>query len=182
MTNDIGDSPKTYFTSDVAKMIGVAPTTVRKYSQSLQSKGYSFLKGKGTGNRQARLFTDKDITVMRYLKEIRKDTNITVERATSIVIERFGKGTIQSTLSNHEAKTDDLGQHDERYNELKEIINKQSSLLVKQNELILNLSDRLDQHEEYINNKIAAPVEDKKIETSKEAPKKKGLLARIFNK
>jgi|SRR5690625_728396 len=178
MTNDIGDSPKTYFTSDVAKMIGVAPTTVRKYSQSLQSKGYSFLKGKGTGNRQARLFTDKDVTVMRYLKEIRKDTNITVERATSIVIERFSDNTTQSTLSNHEAKTNDTEQHDKRYNELKELVNKQSDLLIKQNELILNLTNRLDQHEEYINNKLAAPVEQKEIE----APKKKGLLARIFNK
>lgn len=39
INNDTGTTEKVYATSEVAKMISIAPVTVRKYSQSLENKG-----------------------------------------------------------------------------------------------------------------------------------------------
>ncbi len=184
--DDIGEAETTYLTSEVSKMLGMANTTIRKYSQSLESKGYSFTKGQGTGARRARLYTDKDITVLRYLKEIREETNITVERATSVVVERFGKGTTQETLPERVPVTTDLDKYAKQHDELKKTVSKQSGLILKQNKLILNLSERLEQQEDFINEQIDQKVhkiinQNKQIETSKKTTKQKsGLLNRII--
>jgi len=187
MHNDIDKTQKTYFTSEVSKMLGMAATTIRKYSQSLESNGYSFIKGKGTGTRQARLFTDKDVTVLRYLKEIREETNITVERATGIVIERFGKGTTQDTLSNNELKISDLERYSIQHDKLESTVKKQTELILKQNELILNLTERLEQQEKYIDtqieerlNKQIKQVEAPKEKNNKPTQKKKSIFSKLF--
>lgn len=185
--DNIDIAEKTYLTGEVSKMLGMANTTIRKYSQSLESKGYSFLKGKGTGSRQARLYIDKDITVLRYLKEIREETNITVERATSLVVERFGRGTAQTTLPEKVSNRNELEQYVEQHEELQQTVNKQSELLFKQNELILNLSERLEHQEEYMNEQINEKLNkvssgNKQIGAPSETgtSKNKGWLARIL--
>ena len=183
--NDIGVAKETYLTSEVSDMLGMANTTIRKYSQSLESKGYSFLKGQGTGSRQARLYTDKDITVLRYLKEIREETNITVERATSLVVERFGRGTTQSMLPEKRSNNNELEQYGRQYEELQQTVNKQSELLFKQNELILNLTERLENQEEYISEQINQKINEanksnKQISGPKDERKNIGWIARIL--
>lgn len=188
--DDIEEAEKTYLTSEVSKMLGMANTTIRKYSQSLESKGYSFTKGQGTGARRARLYTDKDVTVLRYLKEIREETNITVERATSVVVERFGKGTTQETLPKRMPVTTGLEEYAKQHDELKETVSKQSGLILKQNELILNLSERLEEQEDFMNEQIDQRIHkiiaqnNKKIEAptekTKQENRKNGLLSRII--
>ena len=183
--NNIGVAEQTYLTSEVSDMLGMANTTIRKYSQSLESKGYSFLKGQGTGSRQARLYTDKDITVLRYLKEIREETNITVERATSLVVERFGRGTTQSMLPEKRSNNNELEQYVQQYEELQQTVNKQSELLFKQNQLILNLTERLENQEEYISEQINQKINEankfnKQISGPKEERENIGWIARIL--
>lgn len=167
--NSIDYTEKTYLTSEVSKMLGMATTTIRKYSQSLESKGYSFTKGKGTGKKQARLFTEKDVTVLRYLKEIREETNITVERATSIVIERFGKGSTQDALPKKAPETTKIERYDEQHDELKEI-------LKHQNDIINKLADEVAELREEVHN------QNKQLEAPKEAEIKKSFFSRLFKK
>lgn len=177
MVNDTKDNTddsidyteKTYLTSEVAKMLGMATTTIRKYSQSLESKAYSFTKGKGTGKTQARLFTEKDVTVLRYLKEIREETNITVDRATSIVIERFGKGSTQDALPKKTPETTKFERYDEQHDEFKEI-------LKYQNEIINKLADEVAELKEEVYN------QNKQLEAPKEAEIKKGFFSKLFKK
>ena len=172
---------RAYQTSEVASMLGLAVPTIRKYSQILESKGYVFLKGKGTGQHQARLFIESDVTALRYLKDIREKSNMTVDQATSIVIERFGKGAIQPIRSNDIQHIDDS---DKRYNELKELIQQQS-------ELIQDLSDKVDKQQEHINERLKERDRllmqsiNEMLDSKKqiEAPtEKKGFFSRLFNK
>lgn len=179
--SDIEYTERAYTTSEVATMLDIAVPTVRKYSQSLESKGYTFLKGKGTGQHQARLFIESDVTALRYLKDIREKSNMTVDQATSIVIERFGKGAIQPIRSNDIQHNE---QSDKRYNELKELIQ-------QQNDLIQGLTDKVDKQQGYINerlkerDRILMQSINEMLDSKKqiEAPtEKKGFFARLFNK
>lgn len=76
--SDVEYTERAYQTSEVAKMLDQTVPTIRKYSQTLESKGYVFLKGKGTGQHQARLYIEKDIAALRYLKDILEKSNMTV--------------------------------------------------------------------------------------------------------
>lgn len=176
-TSDTDYTERAYSTSEISKMIGIAVPTVRKYSQSLESKGYVFLKAKGTGKHQARLYLEKDVTALRYLKEIREKSNMKVEQATSVVIERLGKGSIQTVSGNDTTK---LEPYNKQYGELKEIVKRQGELLHNQNEMIKRMADKLDQQDTYINNKLDKIIEDNKL---LEAPtEERGFFARLFNK
>lgn len=189
MTDNIdsntGFTERAYKTSEIATMIGIAVPTVRKYAQSLESKGYTFLRGQATGQHQARLFIEKDVMALRYLKDIREKSNITVEQATNIVAERFNEKAIPPIRSSDIQHSE---QSDKQYSELKELVH-------KQNELIKGLAERLDQQQEYITNSIKERdrvlmqslkeiMESKKqIATAEtEAEKKKGFFARVFGK
>src|SRR5699024_7899009 len=181
INNDIEYTERAYTTSEVATMIGIAVPTVRKYAKSLESQGYMFIRTKGTGKHQARLFVEKDVTALRYLKDIREKSNMTVDQATSIVIERFGKGAIQHIRSNDIQQIDDS---DKRYNELKELIQQQS-------ELIQGLTDKVDKQQEHINERLKERDRllmqsiNEMLDSKKqiEAPtEKKGFFSRLFNK
>lgn len=171
--SDTGITEKVYATSEVARIIGIAPVTVRKYSQELENKGYVFIRSKIKGRQKARLYRYSDVESLRYLKEIREESNITVDQATSITVERLGKGAIQSISSTDTEKTK---RYSNQYDELKDMIqkqgdrlDKQNDLLVNQSELILNLTDKIDQQDKYISKQLASPeYELKKIEVPKE--------------
>lgn len=184
MGNDTEYTERAYSTSEVATMLDIAVPTVRKYAQSLEGKGYVFLKTKGTGKHQARLFVEKDITALRFLKDIRNKGNTTVEQATSIVIERFGKGAIQSVRGDD---TGEIMQYEGQYNpnEIKELIQ-------EQNELIKKLTERLDEQQTYIDQSIKERDQalmqsmnellESRKQIAAEEEKKKGFFARLFNK
>lgn len=179
-SNDIDYTERAYQTSEIATMLDIAVPTVRKYAQSLEGKGYVFLKGRGTGKHQARLFVEKDVNALRYLKDIREKGNMTVEQATNIVTERFNGGVIQRVRSNDIQYNEQV---DKRHSELKEMVHKQT-------DLIGELSKKLDQQQNYISESIKERdrvlmqslneiMESKKQIT---AEGKKGFFARLFNK
>lgn len=93
--SDTGTTEKIYATSDVAKMIGISTARVRKYSQSLENKGYVFIRSKVNGKQKARLYRYRDVESLRNLKEIRGESNITVEQVTGVTIENSSKRAIQ---------------------------------------------------------------------------------------
>src|SRR5699024_1784156 len=119
INNDIEYTERAYTTSEVATMIGIAVPTVRKYAQSLESQGYLFIRTKATGKHQASVFVEKDIKALRYLKYIREKSNMTVDKATSIVIEHIGKEAIQNVRDNDAAK---IQPYNKQYNELTYLI------------------------------------------------------------
>ncbi|GAB4074576.1 hypothetical protein GCM10028778_20790 [Barrientosiimonas marina] len=182
---------KAYATGEVATMLDISVPAVRKYAQILESKGYTFIRSKKKGKYQARLFVEKDVTALRYLKEIRSKGNTTVDQATSIVIERFGKGAIQAVRG---GDTEQSQQYEGQYTN-EDVVN----LIKQQNELIKDLSERLDEQQEYINTRLKERDQallqtlDDKLETRKQLAStqeseeanessKPGFFARLFGK
>ena len=58
---------KIYSSKEVAKHLSIQPVTVRKYSQILESKGYSFTKDSNNW----RLYSEDDIKTFKYLLSMR---------------------------------------------------------------------------------------------------------------
>ncbi|WP_156291522.1 hypothetical protein [Oceanobacillus salinisoli] len=144
MQDSIESNEKAYSTSEIATMLDMGVTTVRKYAQHLEKAGYEFFKNKNN----ARLFVEKDIMSIRYLKELREKTNITVDQATNIVMEKVGKRETEdiSEASPPRVVQND-GQHDTENEQLEEL----KDLLKNQNELINELMEKLDQQQDGIN-------------------------------
>src|SRR5699024_7483054 len=182
MVSDTEYTEKAYYTSEVATMLDMAVPTIRKYAQTLERKGYVFLKTQNTKKQQSRLFVNKDITVLRYLKDIRSKGNTTVEQASSIVIERFGKGAIQG-ISGRD--TDGIERYSKQYTN-DDIV----KMMEKHNELIKGLTDKLDQQQQYIDkrleerDKLLLDSMNKSLETQKQIAatqkeEKKGNWSRL---
>lgn len=137
MENNAGTYEKAYTTSEIATMLDIAVPTVRKYAQNLEKAGYQFLKTEG----KARLFVDHDIMVFRYLVKLRKETNITVEQATSIIVERFGKGAIHDISGGN---TPTVNKYEQQSSDIKEL-----------KDMIKELTKRLDQQQDYIEKRMS---------------------------
>src|SRR5699024_6109127 len=124
-SSDIEYTEKAYTTSEVATMLDIAVPTVRKYAQTLEKAGYVFLKTKKTGKQQARLFVEKDIISLRYLIQIREKSNIRVNEAVDVVINKFGKGAIQGIMP---SDTAEIEPYNKQYDELKGLMQQQSEV------------------------------------------------------
>lgn len=145
--NNIEVSEKAYTTSEIAKDLSMGVTTVRKYAQFLEKAGYEFFKTK----HNARLFVEKDIQAIQYLKELRDKTNITVEQATKVVMEKLDHipvnepdktiTTLPSVVESRERE------QPESYLELKQ-------LLIEQSNLIQQLIEKMDKKEEILQDQL----------------------------
>ena len=133
MGSDIQGSQKIYTTKEIATLLDMAISTVRKYAQQLEKSGYTIKKTAS----KARTFTDNDIMVMRYLKDLRDKTNITVEQAASVVIERFRTNDEVSVITSNSSAD---SAHEMRYEEMELKLNIQA-------EQIKILSARLEELE-----------------------------------
>jgi DNA-binding transcriptional MerR regulator len=150
MDNDFQTFEKALTSKDIAAMIGIAESTVRKYAAALEDAGYPFLKD-GAGEKAARIFTESDAMVIRHLKELREKTNIPVEQAAQLVASKHPKGMTQTMSFNAMAEKTDYDtvisavneRHEERYTLLEE---KMDSLM----ELNKALLDRLDKRDAVI--------------------------------
>lgn len=146
--NNIEVSEKAFTTSEIAKNLNMGVTTVRKYAQYLEKAGYEFFKTK----HNARLFVEKDIKAIQYLKELRDKTNITVEQATNIVMEKIDhipnmESNISVNPSPPNAVKPEQIKQTENHEELKQ-------LLLNQNDLIQQLIDKLDKQEEIVHEQL----------------------------
>lgn len=173
MDNDIQRAEKAYTTTEIATLLDMAISTVRKYAQHLERAGYVFTKKKGN----ARIFTENDIMVLRYLKELRDKTNVTVDQATSIVIGRFSKDSAQSAATEKESV---IIKYEKQYKAMEGRLNEQA-------ELIKMLSAKIKEAEKQNNerNDILIQLVKKLAGTMKlvlKDNKKKSWFSRLLNK
>lgn len=178
MKDNTETTEKAYTTKEVATRLRIAVPTVRKYAQVLESEQYNYIKSESG----ARLFVENDINAFYYFMELRQ-ANISVEASAKIVTEKFSTGAIQHVSGGN---TENNPNTSEDIKELKEMVHKQS-------ELIEQLTKRLDQQQEYMNNKIEQrdqhlmelmnnTLEEKRelAATIEEDNKKKGFWRRLF--
>lgn len=148
MSGAIQEDENVYTTKEIATLLDMAISTVRKYAQQLEKSGYIINKTAS----KARVFSENDIMILRYLKDLRDKTNITVEQASSIVIERFGKEDIAA--AQHDNPSEDT-QYDARYKEMEMKLDQQA-------EQIKALTVRLDEAEKQSNRRYSLLIENMK--------------------
>lgn len=71
-----------YFSSEVAKSLGVGASTLRKYSSALEEAGYRFDRGLNN----SRVFYQKDIITVQRLLKLMQDQNMTLEAAVELAV------------------------------------------------------------------------------------------------
>lgn len=127
MENDSQTFEKALTSKDIAAMIGIAESTVRKYAAALEDAGYPFTKD-GDGEKAARIFTTADAMVIRHLKELREKTQIPVDQASQLIAAKHPKHSSTLQVAAFDATVDKADieaivnviheRHEERYSAL----------------------------------------------------------------
>lgn len=81
----------TYWSREIASILQIAESTLRKWCQVLESHGYRFIRD----DQERRAFTDHDAIAMRHFKDLTKDKGVSLEIAAKAVVERFNRTAIQ---------------------------------------------------------------------------------------
>ncbi|WP_075983686.1 MerR family transcriptional regulator [Bacillus massilinigeriensis] len=71
-----------YATKDIARIVGIATPTVRKYAQALEKAGYSFIKN----NKGFRIFIENDITIFYEIKNLSNNHAIPIDRIAEMIV------------------------------------------------------------------------------------------------
>jgi DNA-binding transcriptional MerR regulator len=196
---------KEYATKDIANMVGIADSTVRKYAQALEKAGYKFMKNENG----SRIFTSNDISVFREVKNLSKKHAMPVERIAEMIV------LDQKQTTRHAAESDtlkkipsdqqnsgDIARYDKRYDALMNQLNKLNMIddIVKElqelKEINRQLTERVQEQEKFIKESLqkrdrqlmdslnqALEIRQARIEAAisqKEQPK--GFFARLFKK
>jgi DNA-binding transcriptional MerR regulator len=156
---------KEYSTKDIANIVGIATPTVRKYAQTLEKAGYTFIKN----DQGFRIFTDKDIQIFERMKEMSNDTGMPVDRIASMLVNEQ-KNEVSDTIRIESEVATPLE------NELKIIDESDIGRIDRQYEALLKET----QKQEKVTLETAATTEDKTTEDKR--TKKRGWLSRIFGK
>lgn len=82
------DIEQIYLTNEVAKILDVSIATIRNYAKSLERAGYEF-----NTKKQARLWTDKEINLIREVQQFYANNDYSLEQCFEYVVTFHTKGT-----------------------------------------------------------------------------------------
>lgn len=154
---NIENSGKDYSTKDMASMVGVSETTVRKYSQELESAGYPFNKNENG----FRKFKERDLFTFNEIRKLSIATSMPVKQlAEMIVFKQMARhdsisDAINKTPSNQD-KSSEIESLENRFNNLMKKLDKLDMLddiaqqLEKQEQFNQVLLKRLDEQQDLI--------------------------------
>lgn len=140
MTDKTDSSQSIYISKDVAMMLKIQESTLRKYCIMLEEHGYKFHKNEH-GHRG---FLDNDVITLRKLIEIKSHPDMTLKQACNAIMTWVKEKDMSEVDTNVITENE---QHDERYSELKEMIQ-------QQNELLKKMAKKLDDQQRYIDEKL----------------------------
>lgn len=82
----------TYWSREMADLLKIGDSTLRKWCRVLEAQGYRFIRDE----QERRAFTDHDALALRYFKELTQDKGVALDSAAKAVTERFNRGAAQS--------------------------------------------------------------------------------------
>jgi biotin operon repressor len=91
MESNLNNIEMAYATKEVAEMLGIAKTTIRKYSQMLEDAGYEFIK-----NGDRRVYVNADLTALEKMKTSDKIEHTAIELANKQKEKKQRKSDIES--------------------------------------------------------------------------------------
>lgn len=154
-----------YSPDEVAKQLKIKPATLRKYAIMLEKEGYSINRN----SQNHRYYTDKDVMTIRRIIT-GKNSDITLEEVIHNVVSVHEHNT-----TTNDTHINDIA-HKSDMEELKEMILEQGKQINAQTEVIKELTNRIDQQQNYISK------QEEFLLLEIEENKKKGFFARLFNK
>lgn len=130
---DHGTTEKAYWTNEIAEMVGVSDSTIRKWCIELEKNGYQFMKGVN----DSRAFTEQDLFTIRRFQNMLKENKLTKESAAVLIVEqskqRGNAGTppvqVQNNVSPIQVLAVQLKAFQERFEEMATTIEQQDKLL-----------------------------------------------------
>jgi len=132
-----------YSADDVATLLDLKISTVRKYAVLLKKAGYHFY----TNDKGHRGYYDRDVIVLRKLLEIKSHPDMTLENAADAVVSWVN----QSNVSGSDTKNEISDERYIGYDEFKDFKEQQDQKLQQIIDLNQELLKRLDKQQEYIN-------------------------------
>jgi len=149
MSYDTNTTQRIYSPKEMAKLLGIADTTVRKYSQELEKAGYHISKNEH-GHRG---YYDKDIIVFKQIIEIAKHPDMSLENTIKAVVSTYmspdisAPDTIKVANDNYITK-EEFGEYQQKQAEF------YKSLLEQQEAQSRHLLEQLRKRDEYIASKL----------------------------
>ncbi|MEK4493983.1 DUF3967 domain-containing protein [Paenibacillus sp. FSL L8-0493] len=128
-------------TKEICEIIGVKPSTVRKYAGALEAAGYVVNKG-DSGHRE---YTEEDATVFRHLKALCDQPGMTVELAANVVVSRRERAHESVAPMIVSADNQVSERYEERYNELIEVMQRMGEQNQHQAEELARVHKRMDE-------------------------------------
>jgi hypothetical protein len=145
MTDDSMNEKTIYNSSDVAVLLKIQESTLRKYCLLLEEQGYKFLKN----DQGHRSFFDKDVIVLRKITEIKKHPDMTLKQSVSAVIAWIKESHVSEDDITDITEND---HHNARDNY--QVIHQMEEFIKQQEAFNKELLNRLDQQQKYIEDSL----------------------------
>jgi hypothetical protein len=131
---------KAYWNHEIAKVLGIGESTLRKWCIELEKNGYEFVKGA----KDSRAFLEHDLQALTYFKQLTKNEKIAQEKAAQSVVEKYSRNREnERTLPvPHESPRS--------FERFEETINQLLEHSKRQEEFNKALLQKLEQQESYI--------------------------------
>jgi len=189
--NNSGTNEKAYWSKEVADVLQVAGSTMRKWCLALEDKGYKFDRGANN----SRVFYNEDILALRRLKELVQDKKMALDVSVNLVISTFEEDTRTRGVHEENTVTQDvtvsndsghervlLNQVLDKLEQMEEFNRTLASQLEKQNKYI---EEQLHKRDEHIMAALRESMETKKLIAASQEERKqenKGFWQRLFGK
>jgi DNA-binding transcriptional MerR regulator len=188
---DQDKTEQAYWSKEVADLLKVAGSTMRKWCLALEDKGYKFTRGANN----SRVFYDRDILLLRRLKSLVQENKMALDTSVKLVLSTFEEDRRTKAVHEENAVTQDVtvsNDNDHEHVLLTKVLEK----LERMEEFNRTLVSRLEQRDKYIDEQLHKRNEDitkalremietKKLIASSQEEKKeenKGFFARLFGK
>jgi hypothetical protein len=176
-----------YSPKEIAGMLNIGDSTLRKWCIALEEHGYMFTR---TDNKR-RMFFDKDIIVLKHLRELVQVQYMSLENATKIVTTKY-KQDESDASEQRDSKNDERSLESDTQkilNRLEQLENFNKTLLDTIDKQQKYIEERLDKQEERMEKRDSMLMESLResqetkrlmLEAKEEAEKKKprkGILS-----
>ncbi|WP_019244553.1 MULTISPECIES: DUF3967 domain-containing protein [Bacillus] len=167
---------------EVSINLGIGDSTLRKWCLALEAHEYFFPR---TDNNR-RVFYERDVVILRHLRQLIQVQNFTLENASLIVVSKFKEDT--SLVTNTENSVPQLRDSNEIIEKLMSHIEQQETfnkqLLEKLEEQQKYIEERLNKRDELLMESLKQSQETKRLllEAQEEQKKKRKGLFSFFSK
>jgi DNA-binding transcriptional MerR regulator len=147
---------------DVAKAIGLSPSTIKKYYLMVEDYGYRFARN----NQGQLIFSDQDINMFRKIIQLKNEPNMSVQKAVEKVVSSITSITVYNESSNS-SNSYNIDLLSDDINEIKEFIKVQAevnkSLLTELQDTKKYIANRLEERDQTLMLALKETMETKKL-------------------